>query len=474
MNRPDPVAVVTTGPASGRGRVFHAGSLSYTPAGLFKLCGWLLAGDFVFIIINQIETYILPVVLKRHGATDQQILLLLSSIPAIINLIVNPIVSYRSDRTRSRWGRRIPYLAVATPFVTLFLVLTPFAPEIAQHTTGSVVLTFGLMIGFYQTFQWVIAAVYFYLLRDVVPMEVMGRFLSALRIFSAMGIFVLNYWLVGLAETHTKEIFFGVALLNLVGFGAMCWFVREGDYPAVSDTVQDSHGLGRFAVLRAVANFAVESFSHPVYRWTYLARLMIYACMPLSGIVVLFARHELGLDLATVGRYLAWPSFLWLLLAYPTGRLLDRCGPFTIMKLGLGLGLAGYVASFFYAIGAKTFLTMTLVTGLAYWIVMLAQLMLAQVIFHPARMGQLSAANVLIQSVVIAAVTGPASGFLLEQLKTVQWHLTVPFAGTVELGHYRFIYLMLATLYLASFLCLRRAQVHWRKRGGPGAYTPPL
>jgi len=188
----------------------------HAKAGLVALCAWLLAGDFIFIIINQIEPLVLPIVLKRHGATDQQIALLLSSIPAMIGLIVNPIVSYRSDRTRSRWGRRIPYLAVATPLVTLFLALTPFAPDIARHTTGSVVLTFGLLIGLYQLFQSVVGAVYFYLLRDVVPMKVMGRFLSVMRIFSALGMFVLNYWLIGLAETHAKEIFVGVALLNLI------------------------------------------------------------------------------------------------------------------------------------------------------------------------------------------------------------------------------------------------------------------
>jgi MFS family permease len=448
--------------------------LRYTSAGLLELCGWLLAGDFIFILINQIEPLVLPIVLKRHGATDQQIALLLSSIPAGISLLVNPIVSYRSDRTRSRWGRRIPYLALATPLATLFLALTPFAPEIARHATGNVVLTFGLLIGLYQVFQSVIAAVYFYLLRDVVPMEVMGRFLSVMRIFSALGMFVLNYWLIGLAETHAKEIFVGVALLNLIGIGAMCWFVREGEYPPVVDTVAKSGGLGRLTVFRALANFAIESFSHPVYRWTYLSRLLVYACMPLSGFVVLFARHELELDLGTVGKYMAWPSFAWLLLAYPTGRLMDRIGPFAIMKFGLACGAIGYVASFFVVVGAKTFLTATLVTGLAYWIVMLAQIMLAQVIFHPARMGQLSAANVLIQSVVVALVTGPASGFLLEQAKRVQWHLAPPFAGTVELGHYRFIFIMLAALYALSLLCLARAQTHWRKRGGPHAYAPPL
>ncbi len=460
---------------SGRvARPYRVGTLAYSLGGLTSLFCWLLGADFVFIIINQIEPVILPVILKQHGANDREIALLISSIPAALNLIVNPIVSYRSDRTRSRWGRRIPYLALATPLVTLFLALTPFAPEIAQYTRSSVVLTFGLLIGLYQLFQAVIAAVYFYLLRDVVPLPVMGRFLSLMRIFSALGLFTLNYWMLGLAEAHPRAIFVGVALLNLCGIGAMCLMVREGEYPQVVDKFQSQAGLARFGPLRAAINFATESFSHPVYGWTYLCRLLVYASMPMSGFVVLFARDDLGLDLATAGKYLAWPSIAWLLLAYPTGRLMDRWGPIRIMQLGLTLGIGGFLASFFLIAGPKTFLAATLITGVAYWIVMLAQMMLAQAIFHPLRMGQLSAANALVQSVVIAAITGPASGIVIEALRHTHLALAVPVLGSVDLTHYRFVYLLLAVVYAVSLAAVFQVRRHWLKLGGAAMYAPPL
>lgn len=480
--RPARLGLVTTPPtlshddpaAAGSNRPYRVGTLSYSLAGLTSLFCWLLGADFVFIIINQIEPVILPVILKQNGADDRAIALLISSIPAAINLIVNPIVSYRSDRTRTRWGRRIPYLALATPLVTLFLALTPFAPEIAHHTHGSVILTFGLLIGLYQLFQSVVAAVYFYLLRDVVPMDVMGRFLSLMRIFSALGLFTLNYWMLGLAESHPRAIFLGVAALNLLGIGAMCLMVREGTYPEVVDKVQTQAGLTKFGPLRAAINFAGESFTHPVYGWTYLCRLLVYASMPMSGFVVLFARDDLGLDLATAGKYLAWPSIAWLALAYPTGRAMDRWGPIRVMQLGLLLGIGGYLASFFLIAGPTTFLVATLITGVAYWIVMLAQMMLAQVIFHPMRMGQLSAANVLVQSVVIAAITGPASGFMIEALRHTHVGFSLPALGHVDLTHYRFIYLLLALVYTVSLAGLFKVRRHWMKLGGPSRYRPPL
>jgi MFS family permease len=110
--------------------VYRAGTLLYTKAGLFSLFFWLLAGDFVFSLMDTVEPRLLPLILKQHGASNEQIAVIVTSIAATVNSIVNPIVSYRSDRTQTRWGRRIPYLAVATPFLAIFLALTPFAPEI--------------------------------------------------------------------------------------------------------------------------------------------------------------------------------------------------------------------------------------------------------------------------------------------------------------------------------------------------------
>lgn len=454
--------------------VFRAGTLSYSRTGLTSLFICLLAGDFFVIVINQIEPVLLPVLLKQHGASDHEIALLISSVPAGIKLMVSPVVGYASDRTRTRWGRRLPYLALATPLVTLFLLITPFAPEIAQHTGGGVVLTFGLLIGLYQLFQCVIDAIYYYLLRDVVPMAVMGRFLSLMRIFSALGLFTLNYWLLGLIETHPRAIFAGVAGLNLIGMSWLCLVVREGEYEKVVDKIQPRDGLSKFGPIRAILNFAGESFSHPVYRWTYLSRLLIYASMPMSGFVVFFARDDLGLALSTAGKYIAWSAIAWLPLAYLIGRLMDRWGPMRVMQLGLALGIAGYIASFFLITGPRSFLVATLITGTAFWIVMLAQVMLAQVIFHPLRMGQLSSANALVQSIVIAAVTGPASGFLIEAFRDTHWTLPLPGLGVVSLTHYRFIYLVLAVVYTVSLMGLFQVRRHWLRLGGPAAYQPPL
>src|SRR3989304_1464627 len=41
----------------------------------------------------------------------------------ILESLDDPLIGWWSDRTRSRWGRRIPFVLLATPFPALFFVL---------------------------------------------------------------------------------------------------------------------------------------------------------------------------------------------------------------------------------------------------------------------------------------------------------------------------------------------------------------
>ena len=41
-------------------------------------------------------------------------------------------------------------------------------------------------------------------------------------------------------------------------------------------------------VFTGVRDFFKESFTSPLYLWTYLARLAVYACMPLTGFLIFF------------------------------------------------------------------------------------------------------------------------------------------------------------------------------------------
>lgn len=473
--------------STGAPKIHRVGTLAYTSRQLFTLMAWLLAGDLLFVLIEQIDNRVLPVLLRQHQATDQQIAIIISSFSALTQFFINPIVSYRSDRKRSRRGRRIPYLLWATPFVGLFLGMVPFSPEITDAALrvpwitralaalpwAPMIVVFALVILMYQVFERVVGAVYFYLFRDVVPPTHIGRFFTLFRICGAAGVFILQYWVIGLTASHPRTIFVGISALYVVGFLAMCFFVREGEYPPVVDAAPPKGFASRFAPARAVHTFAVESFRSPLYLWTYFTRLTIYATITALAFVVFFAREDLGMTYDRAGKLLSWSSFAWILVAYPLARLLDRWGSMRVLGASLWLIALTYTASFFGIVGERSFLGFTLCSGVLYWVVMLAQIVLVQQVFHPARMGQLSSANAMVQSLAIAFVLGPAIGWLLETIKGFQATFALPWVGLLEIRSYRFVYLILALLSFLSLFGYQRLRYHWRQHGGPDHYAPP-
>jgi maltose/moltooligosaccharide transporter len=468
---------------------FRAGTLVYSKSGLRAVFAWLLGAEIVFTLIDMLEPKVLPVLLKVHGASDKEIAIIVGSFNAVLQLIIMPPLGYYSDRLRTRWGRRIPVLLWATPFVTLFLAITPFSPEIADWLVNvdglgawllalpitPVILVFAVLVVLYRIVQTMTNVCFFGLLRDVVPETHMGRFLALFRVFGAAGTFVITYWLLGLTETHSKPIFIGVALLNLVGFLALCRFVKEGEYPPVEKdpAVEGAGRAVRFWA--ATKTFVRESYRHPVYLWIYFIRVCLYgALLGLSGFIIFFPQYELGMSLTEVGQMLSWPALIWVVIAYPVGRMVDSRGAAYVLRLGLVMITLGYGLSFFLVIGPISFLVSSLVTGVAFWIVMMAQLKLTQEVFHPQRYSQLAGANTIVQSILIAVIISPACGWILDALKGWSHTLVLPGVGDVVLGPYRLVNLMLAVCYGLAWFGLSRVEHHMRLRGAPVNYVAPL
>lgn len=172
---------------------------------------------------------------------------------------------------------------------------------------------------------------------------------------------------------------------------------------------------------------------------------------------------------------MSWSALAWLLIAYPLGRLIDRWGSMRVLGLGLAVSAIGYGLSFFFVVGGKTFLISCLVTGTAYWVVMLSQSALTQEVFSQARFAQLGSANVMLQSVVIAFLISPIAGGLLDSMKDFHGQLTIPGVGTVEIGRYRFVNVMLAVVYGLALVGLWQIRRHRRKHtDAAGVYHPPV
>jgi MFS family permease len=388
---------------------------------LVSLFFFLLWGDFCFYTMEQVIPAIMPLKLESLGASNLTITTLTSTIYYLLNMVVNPVVSFRSDRFRSRFGRRRPFLMVATPFVTLALILLGFSEDIGQSlaswgawaglsSTATIIVVMGVLLVFFQFFNLVGYSVYFYLFNDVVPETMLGRFIGLFRIVSHTATFLFTLLVFPHALTHIREIFVGAAVLYFSGFMLMCLRVREGDYPPPPPLDE-----GRTSLLAAVKTYFRECFTIRLFLYFFAFMALMQASWAVNPFYNLFLL-SLGISMEQIGHYNAWLYVPGIVLLYPAGIVTDRIGPQRGYLLILPCYLVYGVVSFFFLRDftswiwiAIFYLPLNAMRGVVEGTIAYSTL-------PRQRFGQFASANALITS-LIAAVAGVAAGAFMDVFK---------------------------------------------------------
>ena len=88
-----------------KGRTWRNGTLVYTAGGLAVLFLWLMWGDFAYSMKDRATGTVAALMLKKFDVSDFLFGIIMISFPNFTNIFLCPIVSYRSDRHRGRFGR---------------------------------------------------------------------------------------------------------------------------------------------------------------------------------------------------------------------------------------------------------------------------------------------------------------------------------------------------------------------------------
>ena len=439
----------------------RVGTLTYTKAGLIVLFAWMLWGDFWFVMMESLIPELLPLSLKEFNASNALIGLLVGSLSAAINMIVNPIISFRSDRTRSRWGRRIPYLMFATPMVTLFLICIGWAPKMAEALhmllPGNLsipqiglILTAVFAVSF-QFFNMFVASVFYYLFADVVPEKFMGRFMACFRVVGSTAGFCFNRYVLGLADQYMAWIYTAVALLYFLSFMLMCWRVKEGEYPPPSDSDN------RTSFLASIKLYFKECFSLSYYRWFFIGtaiNAVSVVCRTMFNIF--FARENLSMSLDSYGKIMSWGMIVGIVLYLPLGWFVDKFRPIRVYFFGVIIVVLTNIFGFFLIHSEQTFLIFTLLLGVVYAIQAASTLPMYVELLPKERFGQFASAQALVQSTVLI-LANYGGGLFMDLMK-----------------NYRYIYVWDATWTGISIYAVLMVYRGWKKYGGPDNYEAPM
>ena len=457
-------------------KTWQCGTLTYGKVGLAMLFGWLLWGDFCFTLMEQVVPSILPLKLKALGAPNWLMGVILTTGPGILNMTICPWVSFKSDRFRSKWGRRIPFIILTMPFLCAFLallgwsddigrLLQVWSPSMREHAPATITIALiSIFLMMFKFFDMFVNSVFWYLFNDVVPAQFLGRFMGAFRFVGIGAGALYNWFIFKYAGTHMREIFTGVSLLYFIGFGMVCLLIKEGEYPPVEgEAGKDNKGWG------GLRTFFKESFSHKFYWFKFISTsfAVIAECIFVFRI---FFNQEMGLSLDQIGKMVAISSVVTMAAIVFMATFVDRWHPLRLTTYSAVFGVIGSVVSgvwlfatlpgeYYFWIGLGGALAGILLSAL----VATAGLPCEMRIFPQSRFGQFCSAQSLIRS-TCTIVSGVMAGLFIDLMKWL--------CHGSDFG-YRFMFIWSAVFGAISAAFLVMVYVEWHRMGGDKHFHPP-
>lgn len=146
-----------------------------------------------------------------------------------VDAIDNPVYGLLSDRTRTKWGRRRPWLLIGTPLLVLFFILFYCTPEFIQNDTGKLFIYMLLMYILTGTLDSLVNANYGALFPELFKEDELraktNSFRQICQLFAMAISIALTPMITDAIGYRTTAIIYGVVALAVMMF--CFWGCRE-------------------------------------------------------------------------------------------------------------------------------------------------------------------------------------------------------------------------------------------------------
>ncbi|MEL5991102.1 MFS transporter [Microbacterium phosphatis] len=378
-----------------------------TPTALFRQNLRPRRGFVFFLVLAmvgaaaaQMSAALLTLTLKAteiDAATATTTISISSGIAGVLTLIALPVFGTLSDRSRSKFGRRRPFLVLGAIAFAVGAVLLVTAPNVPVFVLAHLLITTGFVIA---------SVTVIALLTDQLPADRRGVATALTSMATPIGA------LFGMAVS----VPFGAQLVPLVGIPTALAVVGMLLLALVVHDPKFDFPQPRFDFGSLVKMFWVNPIAHPSFAWIFTSRMLVFSGVAaLNGYQAIYLLQKLHLDPAGLGGSILLTVVVNLgatLLAAPAiGKLSDKLGvrkPFVLIAaviLAVGLVLASNAPDFgFYLVACA-------VVGLGQGVYFSVELVLATQVLpdpdNPAKdLGILKIADNL--PVTIVAAIAPA------------------------------------------------------------------
>ncbi|WFE53316.1 MFS transporter [Micromonospora sp. WMMD1155] len=271
-----------------------------------------------------------PVLLREH-VTSTALVGALMGMDNLLGIFVQPWIGNRSDNTRTRWGRRIPYLAVGMPLAALVFVLLPWTTSL---TTLVVVMFCYALIA--NTTRPLAES----LVPDFLPPQRRSRANAVVKIATALTIIVASLISLLVVDEHPRAAFVIPSVIMLAATFVLLANVRDSRSAAYRAAVAEESSAGPAAVSQPLRQIVAGLFTDQDRR-----RLLLLLTVLLFGgawfasrsLITPYGMEALGLSRGDAGGLTLPSGIVYVAAAYPAALLAERFGRLRIILVGIGV-----------------------------------------------------------------------------------------------------------------------------------------
>lgn len=375
--------------------------------GLPLLFGFLLLGDLAWSFKERAMPDLFKFQLARFSQDAVLLNLLCGAIPALIVMLVGPLVGAWSDRTRSRLGRRIPFLLVSAPLVSASMLALAYSASIgaalwqwcgapAGQREFYVLLCMCTSWTVYEVFTIISNGLFLALVNDTVPQWIIGRFFAMFRIVS-LGVGVVFFYFVFNNElpNQVQNVMVAIAVAYLLGFWCLCLGVKETAFA----TPAPAPALPQPAVAAEVDR------PRGYYAMLFFTLAIASICVLPVNINAYNGAVQFGVDQRDYGRAVAIAYSISIGLAMPVGWLADRFHPLRVGYVGLALYAGAMLAAWLLVAGRLSYLIWLVVHAVLAGVFLTGTAALLPVMLPRARFSSLAALAASVSSLLTVFFT---------------------------------------------------------------------
>ena len=372
----------------------------------------------------------IPIFLKDEFLLSATLIGFIMTWDNYINMFVQPVVGERSDHTRSRFGRRKPWIMIGAPLAAIFFLAVPFMRSVAGIMIAILLTNVSMALFRSPTIA---------LLGDLFPPEQRSTANGGINLMGGLGA-ILAFLLGGLLFNRFGKIapFAFGSIAMILALLAIIIFLREPPVPE-EEIDEQKQNVGVIANLREI--FTTADRSGLFILVAILCWFMGYNA--LETWISSFGKFSLGIGEGTMSIFTSLLALVFVVSALPSGLIATRFGRRRVIMVGI-IGLAALFL-FGFVISSQLMLIIFLVVAGFFWaLINVNSLPMVYDVGGKLRIGALTGLYYLASN--LAAVIGPQ---------------TVGVIIDITSGNYRIMFLFsFIFMALAAFFMSR---VHERK-----------